>query len=164
MLCNNHFERKLTILMILSLTLMTLLMGVAFAAGEKFVDVKPGSCPNAVNFNSRGVLPVALLSGNDDIFEVDEIDPNSVRFGRADNMTVAPLRWHMEDVNFDGEMDLVMHFSIPELKPLFAPIIEDDDDGYVAAGISFMADGDSFAYVGDDDASGLWLKIPGFKN
>jgi len=163
MLSNNRFERKLTIMIILSITLMSLLMGFAFAAGERFVDVKPGSCPNAVNFNNRGVLPVALLSGNDD-FEVDEIDPNSILFGPAGNMVVEPLRWHLEDVNYDGEMDLVMHFSMPALKPLFAPIIEDDDDGYVAAGITFMAGEESLTYAGDDDEAGLWLKIPGFKN
>jgi len=162
MLRSSYCGRKFAVLMILSLLLMTLLMTYSFAAGEVFVDVKPGSCPNAVNFNSKGVLPVALLSGND-AFDVDDIDPDTIRFGPEGNLIIEPLRWHLADVNDDGEMDLVMHFSIPMLKPLFEHEIEHDDDGYVAAGIKFMADGSLFVYEGDDDMSGLWLKIPGFQ-
>ncbi len=159
---NNCFGKRITIMTIVTLLLMSLLMGFSYAAGERFVDVKPGSCPNAVNFNSRGVLPVALLSGNGE-FDVEDIDPDSILFGPAGDMSVEPLRWHMEDVNDDGMMDLVMHFSIPELKPLFEDEIAGDDDGYVAAGIHFEADGSTFEYEGDDDISGLWLMIPGFK-
>lgn len=162
MLVSSRFGKRITVMTVVTLLLMSLLMGFSYAAGEKFVDVKPGSCPNAVNFNSRGVLPVALLSGNGE-FDVEDIDPDSILFGPAGDMSVEPLRWHMEDVNDDGEMDLVMHFSVPELKPLFADEIEEDDDGYVAAGIHFKAAGDVFEYEGDQDMSGLWLKIPGFK-
>lgn len=43
-----------------------------------FVDIKPGSCPNPLNGNMRGngVLPVAVLGGED--FDVRDIDPATV--------------------------------------------------------------------------------------
>lgn len=148
--------------MIVSLLLTTLLMTYSFAAGETYVDVKPGSCPNAVNFNNRGVLPVALLGGNG-AFDIDAVDPATILFGPAGERLVVPIRWNLEDVNGDGEMDLVMHFSIPALQALFADVIAGDADGYVAAGIQFEAGGVPFVYEGDDDVAGLWLKIPGFQ-
>lgn len=55
------------------------------------VDVKPGSCPNPLNFKSKGVLPVAILGT--DWLPVRMIDPRSITlFG------ISPLRWSREDV------------------------------------------------------------------
>ena len=39
---------------------------------EVFVDQKPGSCPNSVNVNSHGFLPVAILGTA--TFDVNDID------------------------------------------------------------------------------------------
>ncbi|MBW1999261.1 MAG: hypothetical protein JRJ29_15040 [Deltaproteobacteria bacterium] len=55
------------------------------------IDIKPGSCPNPLNFKSRGVLPIAILGAED--FDVYEIDPASIRLAG-----VAPLRSAYEDV------------------------------------------------------------------
>jgi hypothetical protein len=55
------------------------------------LDIKPTSCPNPLNTNSKGVLPVAILGTED--FDVTQIDPASVRLEG-----VAPLRWASEDV------------------------------------------------------------------
>ena len=55
------------------------------------VDIKPGSCPNPINFKSWGVLPVAILGTS--AFDISQIDPSTVRLNG-----VAPLRWSTEDV------------------------------------------------------------------
>jgi hypothetical protein len=55
------------------------------------VDIKPTSCPNPLNVNSNGVLPVAILGTED--FDVTQIDPASVALEG-----VSPLRWSEEDV------------------------------------------------------------------
>ena len=35
------------------------------------IDIKPQSCPNPLNVNSKGVLPVGLLGGTVDLTQVD---------------------------------------------------------------------------------------------
>jgi hypothetical protein len=55
------------------------------------VDVKPGSCPNPLNFKSQGVLPIAILGTFD--LDVTTIDPVTIRLEG-----VAPLRSSLEDV------------------------------------------------------------------
>ncbi len=55
------------------------------------VDIKPGSCPNPLDVESKGVLPVAVLGTED--FDVATIDPATIIL-----VGVAPLRWASEDV------------------------------------------------------------------
>jgi hypothetical protein len=55
------------------------------------LDVKPTSCPNPLNVNSKGVLPVAIV-GTEDL-DVTHIDPATVQL-----MLVDPLRGAYEDV------------------------------------------------------------------
>jgi hypothetical protein len=55
------------------------------------VDVKPGSCPNPLNFKSKGVLPVAILGTP--WLRVKTINPRTITL-----MGVSPLRWSWEDV------------------------------------------------------------------
>jgi hypothetical protein len=55
------------------------------------VDIKPGSCPNPLNFKSKGVLPVAILGTP--WLPVKSIDPRTITL-----MGVSPLRWSWEDV------------------------------------------------------------------
>ncbi len=87
-----------------------------------YVDIKPGSCPNAFNTKQKGVTPVAIAGTAD--FDVMTIDPESVRLNG-----VAPIRWSGEDVTTpytgtdrcgcwergaDGYVDLVLHFDSVE--------------------------------------------------
>jgi hypothetical protein len=72
------------------------------------IDIKPGSCPNSINLGSKGVTPVAVLTTDD--FDASCVDPASVEFAGA-----APLRWVMEDVDCDGDMDMLFHFKTAEL-------------------------------------------------
>ncbi len=48
------------------------------------LDIKPGSCPNSFNRNSKGVLPVALVG--DLGFDVGQVDLTTVRLERADGI------------------------------------------------------------------------------
>lgn len=54
-------------------------------------DIKPGSCRNPVNVKAKGVLPAAILGGEQ--FDVTQVDPASLRLEG-----VPPLRWGLEDV------------------------------------------------------------------
>ena len=73
------------------------------------IDIKPGEYPNNVNPFSLGKLPVALLTTEE--FNASLVDPESLAF-----MGATPLLWTMEDVDADGDMDMLLHFSIPDLN------------------------------------------------
>jgi hypothetical protein len=86
------------------------------------LDIKPGGCPNPINFRARGVLPVALLGTMD--FDVYDIDVDSLRLEG-----VAPIRSAYEDVaepfagdpcgcseaGPDGLLDLTLKFDNQEI-------------------------------------------------
>ncbi len=72
------------------------------------IDIKPGSAENPINADSRGVIPVAILSTPQ--FDVPlNVDPRSLTFGRMGN-EASPVRTAFEDVDGDGLVDLVGHF------------------------------------------------------
>jgi len=73
------------------------------------IDIKPGSCPNSINLGSKGVVPVAVLTT--EVFDASTVDPSTVKFAGA-----SPVRWTMEDVNGDGDVDLLFHFKTQELN------------------------------------------------
>ena len=79
------------------------------------VDIKPGSDPNSVNCkNENEVVTVAVLTT--DTFDALSIDATTVTFEgagetHADKKTGEPQR-HEEDVDKDGDIDLVFHFRL----------------------------------------------------
>jgi hypothetical protein len=81
------------------------------------IDVKPGSFPNSINcFNTNGIITVAILTTND--FDALTVDHTTVVFESAsevhvDKKTGEPRR-HVEDVDGDGDLDLVFHFIMGE--------------------------------------------------
>lgn len=87
------------------------------------LDIKPTSCPNPLNLNSRGVLPVAILGSED--LDVTTIDVASIQLEG-----VAPIRSSYEDVATpvadgqdcecteegpDGFLDLTLKFKKTEV-------------------------------------------------
>jgi Right handed beta helix region len=72
------------------------------------LDIKPGTFPNTINPQSHGVIPVAILTTS--TFDATLVDPLSVRFGPK-GAKEAHQKGHVEDVNHDGEPDLVLHFA-----------------------------------------------------
>jgi formylglycine-generating enzyme required for sulfatase activity len=71
------------------------------------IDIKPGSDPNSINPFSRGVIPVAILTTDD--FDALTVDADSVLFG-PDEAEKRHKRAHVEDVDCDGDLDLLLHF------------------------------------------------------
>ncbi len=74
------------------------------------IDTKPGSDPNSINIRSRGTIPVAILSTTD--FDApNQVDKDSITFGRNGNEASLAFCKGAEDVNNDGFLDLVCHFN-----------------------------------------------------
>jgi hypothetical protein len=89
------------------------------------LDIKPSSCPNFLNLESRGVLPAAILGTG--AVNVVDIDAESIRLSG-----VAPLRTGFEDVGApgtgepctasgsDGLVDLALKFDTQQLVAAIA--------------------------------------------
>jgi ELWxxDGT repeat protein len=73
------------------------------------IDVRPGGGKNPVNRKSHGSIPVAILSEGDFLAPL-EIDLASITFGHT-GFEDSLLRAGAEDVDGDGLIDLVCHFS-----------------------------------------------------
>jgi hypothetical protein len=71
------------------------------------IDIKPGSCPNSINPKSKGRIPVAILTTGD--FDASIVDPDTVVF-----LSASPVHWAMEDVDHDGDVDMILHFKTKE--------------------------------------------------
>lgn len=99
-----------------SVVICLLVLGLvthAAAGCEVDIDIKPQSCPNSINLRSRGVVPVAFLSAG--CFDATTVDPATVTFGPDHAVPVhAGYCGHIEDVDFDGDMDLLFHFNKQE--------------------------------------------------
>src|SRR5262249_18722740 len=72
------------------------------------IDIKPGTSMKSLNPRSRGTIPVAILTTA--AFDATTVDPATVRFG-GNGSEAVPLRAALEDVNGDGHLDLILHFS-----------------------------------------------------
>jgi len=73
------------------------------------IDIKPGSYPNSINLSSKGVVPVAIITTPG--FDAGTVDIDTVKFADA-----SPLRSGLEDVDGDGDIDMILHFDTQALK------------------------------------------------
>jgi hypothetical protein len=83
------------------------LYGAAETGATVNIDIKPGSYPNSINLKSKGVIPVAILTSED--FDATTVDPDTVVFADA-----SPVQYAVEDVDHDGDHDLILHFRTQE--------------------------------------------------
>ncbi len=84
---------------------------IAFQVITLAIDIKPGSDPNAINPASEGLIPVAILTT--DTFDATTVSPITVRFGPA-GANLEHRLGHLEDVDGDGDLDLLLHFRTQE--------------------------------------------------
>jgi hypothetical protein len=73
------------------------------------IDIKPGSYPNSINPGSQGRIPVAILTN--ETFDATTVDPTTVKFGPKN---AAAVHSAIEDVDHDGELDMILHFKTQE--------------------------------------------------
>ena len=79
------------------------------------IDIKPGSDPNSINCNNdKETIAVAILTTA--TFDATEVDHTTVTFEGASethvNKRTGVARRHEEDVDDDGDIDLVLHFRL----------------------------------------------------
>ena len=89
----------------------SILVGLIPDVIQVSLDIKPGSDPNSIALNSKGVIPVAILTT--DAFDATTVDSATVEFG-PDGATENHGVRHLEDVDVDGDLDLVLHFKTQE--------------------------------------------------
>jgi hypothetical protein len=86
-------------------------IGAILSALPVTLDIKPGSFQNSINPKSKGKIPVAILTT--DSFDATTVDPTTVLFGRA-GTKAAPVHSALEDVDGDGDTDMILHFKTQE--------------------------------------------------
>ena len=74
---------------------------------QQNIDIKPGSYPNSINTKSKGNIPVAILTNYD--FDASTVNPDTVVF-----LDASPTHWAMDDVDDDGDLDMIFHFKTQE--------------------------------------------------
>jgi len=67
--------------------------------------------PDSINLKSKGVIPVAIITT--DSFDATLVDPLSVEFG-PNGALESHEKGHIEDVDNDGDLDIVLHFKTQE--------------------------------------------------
>jgi len=89
--------------------------GLGPSPGEIEIDIKPGSDPNSIACDNQSeAIAVAILTTDE--FDATTVDHTTVTFEGASethmNKKTAEPRRHEEDVDDDGDLDLVFHFRL----------------------------------------------------
>ncbi|MCM3904970.1 MAG: S8 family serine peptidase [Pyrinomonadaceae bacterium] len=72
------------------------------------LDIHPDGLPNPIDPRSKGVIPVAILTT--ETFNASIVNPTTIRFG-ATGTEAAPVQSALEDVDGDGDIDMILHFK-----------------------------------------------------
>jgi hypothetical protein len=117
---------------IIGLLTAIMVLATASTAVACHIDIKPWSDPNAVNLNSNGVIPVAILTYGG--YDATKTDTSSIMFAGA-----SPVRWTYEDANGDGTIDLICFFKKQDLN-----IPDPDGDGWASATLTCHYDASKY--------------------
>jgi len=109
---------------------------------EVQIDIKPGNEQNNINLKSKGVVPVAVLTSGE--FVAATIDPATVLFAG-----VEPIRWKLQDIDDDGDDDLMFHFRTQELE-----LDQDSTEATLTAQTSQLAGPMTVQSIGSSTVSG----------
>lgn len=71
------------------------------------IDIKPGNDENPIKPRSKDTIKVAILTTHD--FDASTVNASTVRFGAA-----VPVRYRLDDVDDDGDLDLLLKFNIQD--------------------------------------------------
>jgi hypothetical protein len=84
------------------------------------IDIKR----DVVNVDSNGSIAVSILTTLD--FDASLVDITNLNFAGA-----SAFQWALDDVDNDGDLDLMLHFRIEDtiLDSIFAQLVADDLDG-----------------------------------
>ena len=138
---------------------------------DAVIDVKPGNDNNRVKVHAAGVLPVAILSTSTAEGEVEDFDAATLAAldmdcfelgdARDDYARVNPLRSTLEDVDGDGDLDLLLHFSMRDIAEAGAL---DTDSVDVVLTAEFGGSAIDIDLVGYDVVETVQPKAKGKKN
>jgi len=78
---------------------------------DAVIDIKPGSDINPINLKSKGLVPVSILTT--DNLDALTVDLSTIIFAGAD-----PVKWEVQDIDGDGNNDVLLHFKTGELSDL----------------------------------------------
>ena len=78
---------------------------------EVALDIKPDDPVNNINPRSKGRIPVAVLTTGS--FDAASLDTETLRFGKT-WIEAVPAHFALEDVDGDGDIDLMLHFKTQE--------------------------------------------------
>lgn len=76
------------------------------------IDVKPGDTPTSLEPKREGMVPIAVLSSKE--FDATGVDLTSIRAG-ATGTEGSMFRSMKEDVDHDGDVDLIILFRVADL-------------------------------------------------
>jgi hypothetical protein len=113
---------------------------------EVYFDIKPGSCPNALNVVSKGVLPTAILGT--EMFNVMDIDLMTLQLMRDGMGGVLPVKWAYEDVGTPFMGDLCDCHDMPGDGITDLTLKFDTEQVVAGLGLQSMPEGDLELMIG----------------
>ncbi len=87
--------------------------GSSLVAITVTMDIIPDSSKNQINIKSKGVVPVAILSSVS--FDATKIQLDTIEFGPG-KAKESHSKLHIEDVNGDGLLDVMLHFDTQKIQ------------------------------------------------
>lgn len=96
---------------------------------EVSIDIRPCIEPNYIVLNGNGLIPVAILTTDEPLFDATTVDPTAVTFGPGAAQAIHSIGC-IKDVDEDGDLDMILLFKIQDTG------ITLDDESACIAGLT----------------------------